>query len=115
MTQVIGSINKNDNNFILTGTKHKNGKIFGKGVIKDLANNKVIELTLNDNKIFKLDLDIKKGKDISELLLSVNSKHNIVDEGRECSAIFFMDKHKLFFKKEEWKCNYCNKDFKNCN
>ena len=81
---------------ILVGTKYKNGKIFGKGAIKDLANNKVIEVTLNNNKIFKFDLDIKKGKDISELLLSVTSKHNIVDEGGECSIIFCMDIYKLF-------------------
>ena len=106
LSQVIGSINQNDDKLILTGTKHQNGKIYGKGAIKDLTNNRVIETIFNDNKIFNFDLDINKNNEYSDLIMSLTKKHNIIDEKGKCSIDFCMHNHKLFLKlKENWKLN----------
>ena len=116
LSQVIGSINQNDDKLILTGTKHQNGKIYGKGAIKDLTNNRVIETIFNDNKIFNFDLDINKNNEYSDLIMSLTTKHNIIDEKGKCSIDFCMHNHKLFLKlKENWKCKYCTQDFKKYN
>ena len=116
MKDIIGSINNNDKDFILTGFEHENGKIKGKGAIKDLKNNIIKEFIFKDNKIYKYDFNLKKEKDVSELVISLISNHNILDNNGLNSIEFCMDAHKLFLKiKTDWKCNFCKKSFQNCN
>ena len=111
---IIGSINKNDEDMILTGFEHENGKIKGKGAIKDLKNNKIEECTFLDNQIVHLYLDNNNGKDNSEMIISLLTKHNILKDD-QYYINFCMDRHNRLFlkKKSEWNCNFCKNSFKN--
>lgn len=109
----IGSIEKGNDSVLFTGKNHVKGKICGKGAIKNLKTNKITELILKDNKIFSFCLDINDKSDTKELLMTLQSNHSIVHKQGEYSINFYMDKDKLYLKKNEidWTCSFCKQSF----
>lgn len=94
---------------IFTGKHHIKVKITGKGAIKDLKNNRRMEVNLKENKIFSFDLNIDDKNDVSQVIMTVKYFHNIIYENGEICFKFFMDEDILYLKCDEtdWTCSFC--------
>jgi len=105
----IASVNNGNDSVIFTGKNHINGKIVGNGAIKNLKTNKITNVVLKENKIFKFEINIDSKNDVNELFMTLKDSPDIISENGDSIFKFYMDEDRLCLRRgnSTFICSFC--------
>ena len=109
LEEYIASLEVGNGSILFTGKNHINGKICGKGAIKDIKNNRIVQVILKENKIFSFELNIDDKNDVSKLIMTLKLYSDIIDKNGEHCYKEYIDEDNLYLKFDEtdWTCSIC--------
>jgi len=94
----IESVEVGNDSILFTGKNHINGKINGKGAIKNLKTYRITKAILKENKICTFELDIDDKDDVSELISTLKIYPGIIDKNGEQCYPLYIDEDNLYLK-----------------